>query len=189
MLTAVTQRCAVGESVCGDDWVVLQDGQSWLLAVIDGLGHGPEARRAAQLAHATLERCPGLPVERLVEEMGRDLKPSRGACVGLARVDLQRKHLTCVIVGNVEIAGEARVRPVPSPGILGREIRKLRIFETPLSYGDRLYLYSDGISRKVELACYRSLPPQQAADAVVRDFGQSHDDATCLVADLPHGHP
>ena len=80
MLTAVSQRCAVGEHVCGDDWAVLQDGAAWLLAVIDGLGHGPEARHAAQLASATLRRCQGLPVDRLIAEMGRDLKPSRGAC-------------------------------------------------------------------------------------------------------------
>lgn len=191
MKTAVSQRCAVGESVCGDDWAVVQDGAAWLLAVIDGLGHGPEARRAAQLARGTLTRLPALPVDRLVEEMGRDLKPSRGACVGLARVDLAARLVSCVIVGNVEIAGAstAPIRPVPSPGILGREIRKLRVFEAPVAYGDRLYLYSDGISRRVELSRYRALAPQQAADAVVRDFGQSHDDATCMVADLPPHAP
>ncbi|MGC4122530.1 MAG: SpoIIE family protein phosphatase [Myxococcales bacterium] len=184
MLTAVCQRCAVGERVCGDDWAVVQAGAAWLLAVIDGLGHGPQAQHAAALARQALQRSPDLPLDQLVGEMGRALKSSRGACVGLARVDPETRKLSCVIVGNVEIAGDGHVRPVPSPGIVGREIRKLRVFEGPFARGDRLYLYSDGISRKVQLTKYRALVPQQAANAVVREFGQSHDDATCLVAEL-----
>jgi serine/threonine protein phosphatase PrpC len=188
MRTAVSQRCARGERVCGDDFAVVHRDRAWVLAVIDGLGHGPQAQEAARAAREVIERSPALPLEQMVADVGRALKASRGACLGLAQVDLERWRLRCVIVGNVEIVGMGReaLRPLPSPGIVGREIRKLRVFESALAPGDRLFLYSDGISRRVELARYRHLAAQQAADAVVEDFGESHDDATCLVADLPH---
>ena len=186
-MTAVAQRCAAGEQVCGDDFAVVQEeGQSWLLAVIDGLGHGPEAHAAARAARSTIERSGGLGLAELVAAIGRDIKSLRGACVGLARVDLSARRVSCVIVGNVEIVGVGAtpIRPLPSPGIVGREIRKLRLFESPIAAGERLVLYSDGISRRVELSAYAALNARQTADAVVRDFGANHDDATCLVADI-----
>lgn len=188
MRTGAFQRCAQGERVCGDDWAVVRTPGGWLLAVIDGLGHGQKAREAALGAHAALERCAGLELRPMVAQINMDLRASRGACLGLARVDADLRRVCCVIVGNVEIAGisQAPIRPLPSPGIVGREIRKLRVFEGTVSAGDRLFLYSDGISRKVDLSRYRGLDPSEAAEAVVCEFGQAHDDATCLVADVPH---
>lgn len=186
MQTAVSQRCAAGESLCGDGWAVVEAADATLLAVIDGLGHGPEAHQAAQAARATIERRGGLELEPLVAELGAALRDSRGACLGLARVDHRLARVRCAIVGNVEIVGLGRapIRPLPSPGIVGRALRKLRVCEALVSPGDRLFLYSDGISRRVELARYGRLGAQLAAEAVVRDFGVAHDDATCLVADL-----
>ncbi len=187
MYTAASQRCAPGEVVCGDAWVVVPHGDAWLLAVIDGLGHGPEAHRAAQAAKAAIERQPHLELEPLVGAIATGLKGSRGACVGLARVEPARRRVGCVIVGNVEIVGVGRepIRPLGSPGIVGREIRKLRLFEGSVAPGDRLFLYSDGISRRVDLARYRGQPVTAAARGVVDDFGGGNDDATCLVAELP----
>ena len=55
---AVAQRALPGESVSGDRHVVLPHRRGVTLAVIDGIGHGPEAAKAAELAADTLRLMP-----------------------------------------------------------------------------------------------------------------------------------
>ena len=44
----IAQRPANGEVVCGDHCAVVAEGAVTLIAVADGLGHGPHAATAAQ---------------------------------------------------------------------------------------------------------------------------------------------
>jgi hypothetical protein len=39
-----------GETACGDAWDVVTRGSDTMLIVVDGLGHGPSAAEAAELA-------------------------------------------------------------------------------------------------------------------------------------------
>lgn len=43
-----------GEQRCGDAWLHLDLGDASLLAIVDGLGHGPEAAAAASAALGSL---------------------------------------------------------------------------------------------------------------------------------------
>ena len=48
----------LGEAVCGDDCVIHMEYQRVLLALIDGAGHGPEARAVTDAAVELLSRLP-----------------------------------------------------------------------------------------------------------------------------------
>ncbi|HEY1633585.1 MAG TPA: hypothetical protein VGF64_02425, partial [Acidimicrobiales bacterium] len=63
---AVAARPFPGESVSGDQSVVRVSETEALLAVIDGLGHGPEAATAAEHAVDVLRENPAEPVEVLL---------------------------------------------------------------------------------------------------------------------------
>ena len=72
------------------------------------------------------------------------------------------------------------IRPVCTPGIIGRPIRKVVEFSYELASGDLIAIYSDGISSRFDLKEYRTLPAQECADLILRNHGKYHDDATVL---------
>jgi phosphoserine phosphatase RsbX len=113
---------ALGEPAAGRDsgdlHVVAPFPGGALVAVIDGLGHGPEAA-SARTAARVLEVQPGDPVRALVERCHEGLRKTRGAVMSPASFDAQTSSITLVGVGNVEgvllRSGPAGRRPVTSP--------------------------------------------------------------------------
>src|SRR5204863_165449 len=71
-----------GEGQCGDAWAVQPSTSSIRLLVVDGLGHGPIAARAASVAveaFAATDRLPG--PEAVVHALHAALRPTRGAAL------------------------------------------------------------------------------------------------------------
>src|SRR5205823_4595645 len=99
---AVAQRALPGESVSGDRHVVLPHRRGVTLAVIDGLGHGTEAAKAAELAAATLRRMPENNLLAHLNCCHLALTNSRGVVMTLAEFNLRDHTLTLCGVGNVE---------------------------------------------------------------------------------------
>lgn len=175
----------LGEVECGDIAVVRTEGNVTLLAVIDALGHGPHAASAARLAadHLTdvaLDR--GL--LHLIETLHAVLRGSRGAAAMLCILNTDGVLQGCG-VGNVELrAIGSRVPAVLTPGILGASINRLRTFEARLSAGDRLIIFSDGLTSRMDLDRVRGLSPGEACDVLMTEYRRTHDDSTVLVTDI-----
>jgi phosphoserine phosphatase RsbX len=182
---AAAQRPAAGETACGDEWVYIRGEESCLVAVIDALGHGVEAHRTARAARHVIEAHPDLDLTDLVKVLSGELQRLRGACIAFVRIFEERSWMVCLSIGNVEISAisENPIQPVPCPGIVGQPIRRMREFEFTLNRGDRLFIFSDGVSRRADLRKLDHLGPQEAAEAVVTEYGLPHDDATCVVID------
>lgn len=73
---------------------------------------------------------------------------------------------------------------VLTPGVLGVQVVRLRVFQTALTPGTRLVIFSDGLSPRMDLERVERLPAEPAARALLERYRRSHDDATLLVADL-----
>lgn len=174
-----------GESESGDAYCVIDRGSFYLVAVVDGLGHGEEARRSARRAIAYLEAHPEKPPQFLVEGCHEALKGTRGAVMAVARVERERGVLQHAGLGNIEtrVVGPERVRrPVTVNGIVGHALRKLRTEEFPFAPGDLLLMHSDGISDRFELSpLARNRDVQMLADQLVRENGRFNDDQLMLV--------
>jgi len=151
----------------------------------DGSGHGPRAAEASQLAAEQVQAHASLALEVILAKCGAVLRGTRGVALALLRLDLGRREMEFVSVGNVELRADSRDRiaPVCSPGVVGRPVRKIRRFSYPLHAGDRLVMFTDGISRRFELGDLGHLSAQDAATQILQDFGVRHDDASCLVID------
>ncbi|QSQ18209.1 SpoIIE family protein phosphatase [Myxococcus landrumensis] len=177
-------RPKVGEVENGDGVLVRTEGPYTLLAVVDALGHGPAAAQAAGEALRCLGQVTlGASVASLAEALHVALKHGRGAAVMLAVFDGHTLH--CGGVGNVELRTVGtRVPVLPTPGILGQSFRTLRTLSTPLAVGDRLALFSDGLSFRVDLEQVRTQSPDMACAFLLERFGRTTDDATVLVADV-----
>ena len=91
-----------GEVVSGDAAVVETWVDGALVAVIDALGHGPEATEAALLAAELLRRKPGDPLPALMQECHRGLRRSRGIALTLTSFNARDRQMTWSGIGNIE---------------------------------------------------------------------------------------
>lgn len=183
--TGVFHQPIVGEYHSGDDYIVLDFEDYFLVAVVDGLGHGPDAQTAAKRAIEHIQKHPERAVQVLLEGCHEALRGTRGAVVAIARVDRSRKMLSHAGLGNIEtrLVGKDKVRrPVTVNGIVGHSARKFRVEEFPFEPGDLLLMHTDGLSDRFEISsASRSRDPQMLANQLAQEHGRIHDDQLIVV--------
>ena len=97
----------------GDAFVVRQWAESSLVGIIDGLGHGHFAHRAAQSARQYVESHFDLPLDEIFRGAGRACRATRGVVMTLARFDWAQGRMAYAMVGNVSASSVSSFRPVP----------------------------------------------------------------------------
>jgi hypothetical protein len=182
-------RPCPGEVDSGDQYVVVDTRGGLELAVIDGLGHGPEAAYAARAAAAII-RCgqAGSLADR-VRDCDAALRDTRGAVLTVARID-PGGTLTWLGVGNVAGLVWRRTRVglsiaavTPSgSGIVGFNLPPLFEQRFQLVRGDLLVLGTDGIDAIEQRSPGWLNTPTQMAEALVTEHARVDDDALVLDA-------
>jgi negative regulator of sigma-B (phosphoserine phosphatase) len=194
---AVASRPIRGEDVCGDVATVQIDGSRCVLAVIDGLGHGPEAARAATLAAEVIERNPTEPPDALLALSHLHLTGTRGAVATVAAIDLTGGTLDWLGVGNVDgvvvrAADDARPRTQGvflRAGVLGERMPGLHRPEPmKLHDGDCIVLATDGIRGDLAAAARSDLNVNLLAQRILDQHAIADDDALVFVARYRPGH-
>lgn len=181
-----------GESDCGDLAVVLDGGGSVVFAVIDGLGHGPEAAAAAGQAAAVLADNRAEPLDVLMVLCHRALTETRGVAMSLATVDLDRGvELRWTGVGNIDACvieatpgGPAiRSNALLLGGIVGYHLPTLvQPQPQPLRLGELLVMATDGIRSDFLRAVDLSKTAKEIAADLLASQAKESDDAVVLVA-------
>lgn len=179
----MASRPCPGEIECGDQGLILAHAGVHLVALADGLGHGPEAAAAAKAAVAAIAARPGDEVGALLAACHRELAHTRGVALTVMRFDPVRRRATCAGVGNVEVACvcRARTRPLTSPGVVGARIRKIIETEVELAGGDLFVLHTDGISSRFDPASLNGMDAGVAARRLLATHAKEQDDAACIV--------
>ena len=176
-----------GEKRCGDGWAVREEMDGIDLLVCDGLGHGPVAAEATDLALATFVEKPDRKAGALLEYLHGALRSTRGAAVLAGRLDIVANSLTCAGIGN--IAGFVMSQPKPKGlvsmnGIVGHQIHKVKDFAYDYGPNDVLILHSDGITTHWKLDEFPGLltrPASLIAGVLYKHFKRGKDDATVVV--------
>ena len=143
-----TRPRAFGQ-VNGDAFVLQQWAESALLGVIDGLGHGQFAHRAAQTARQYVESHFDLPLEQIFRGTGRACRATRGVVMALARFDWGQGRLSFASVGNILVRVLPRSEPfrfVIRRGVIGLNAPGAVVTEHPWPLDHVLVLHSDGVS-------------------------------------------
>ena len=155
-----------------------------LLAVIDGLGHGPDAAQASRAALEVLNLLSfDIGVYDAMQEVHRGLKGTRGAA-GTVCIIKDFKLEICA-VGNVALMTmNCAVPLVLSAGVLGDQGSRFCVGACEISNRARLALLSDGISTRFRLEEYKQLDPQAACKEIMGRYRRKEDDASVLVADV-----
>jgi phosphoserine phosphatase RsbX len=178
-------RAKQGQSISGDVYVVREyaEGQV-LISIIDGLGGGSEAERAARLAAQLLEQYPDYPLQDLIRRSHTALHSTRGAVIGLLRLEQASCHATYVGVGNIGVQVYSRqpIKPISKNGILGFRLPSLLELRYVYDPGDIFVLYSDGVSssfaqdNKIDI----KQSPQRMTEQILETYGKHSDDATVV---------
>jgi phosphoserine phosphatase RsbX len=179
------------ERQSGDLHVVVPFDGGALVALLDGLGHGPEAAAAAQAAVPTLEACARESVEELVRRCHEALRRTRGAAMSVASFRALDASMTWTGVGNVDgilfrAARDAlhrRDQAIPARGgVVGYRLPPLRVERLELSPGDTLVMATDGIGSAFSAGVTLQYSPQEVAESILVRYAKSSDDAHVVVA-------
>ena len=151
---AATGTPIPGETSSGDGHLVVQGALRTLIAVMDGLGHGPEAHRATTAAIAAIAEIPDAPLRSLFKHCDGALRHTRGVVMTIASIagDGQMEWMG---VGNVEAIVVRSAAPyrheavVTRGGVVGYRLPSLYLGGIQLDAGDVLVMATDGIPERL----------------------------------------
>ena len=171
----------------GDAFVIKQWAESALAGIIDGLGHGSFAHRAAQAARQYVESHFDRPPGQIFRGVGRACRGTRGVVMALARFDWERSRLTFASVGNIEVRVFPSTRPfrfIIRRGVLGVNAPNAVVTEHPWPPDHLMVLHSDGLRTHWgwdDLPGLADQPAPALAQELLRLLAKEDDDATVIV--------
>ncbi len=170
----------------GDAFVIKQWEGGALAGVIDGLGHGRFAQRAAQTAWRYVQQHFDQPLEHLFRGVARACRATRGVVMGLCRFHQERRVVVIGNIGNIEIRlrGSGPAKPTVRRGVLGLHAPNLLMTEHPWTSDSLLVAHSDGVSSRWEWNDFPAMvrpSPAAIAQQLLKGRARSDDDATVIV--------
>jgi anti-sigma regulatory factor (Ser/Thr protein kinase)/serine/threonine protein phosphatase PrpC len=183
-------RPCLGERLSGDAVIVDRRDNTVFLALIDGLGHGPNANQIAMSAQQYLRTSWEEDLPSTAKALHQQLNGTDGAAAGMATLDLASRELRYLGVGNVmlRILGPSPQRLSYTEGTLGAQIRVLRPEVVRLGRDDVALMFSDGVSDRVRnegAAVSKFGAMKSLVRRLVQQYGKSHDDASCVAVRCP----
>jgi serine/threonine protein phosphatase PrpC len=172
-------------SESGDQYLVSRTGDGGVLvAVVDGLGHGPQAASAAKTAIAVLEAGHDCELGARFLRCHERLRDTRGVVLSLGL--FATGTLTWLGVGNVDgvllrSGFGAPEQLLVRSGVVGRRLPSLELSRVTVARGDTLILVTDGIQSRFadDPGIILAAPP--TAESILADHGKETDDALVLV--------
>jgi hypothetical protein len=166
----------------------VQTKHATLVAAVDGLGHGPAAAAAAELACRVLEQRAAAPLSELLADCHDRLRHSRGIVLTAARVGSIPGSIEWTGVGNVD----GRVMSTDQAakdhsvllrgGIVGQNMPTVTPTTVPVDGGETLVLATDGVHSSFADTLNRADPPAKMAQTILSRHSSQRDDALVVVA-------
>lgn len=188
---AVCGRPLPGEGVSGDVAISVAGADQTVMAVIDGLGHGPEAAAAAECARDVIAVHPEEPPAVLLQLCHAALMHTRGVTMTVAAIDCGAHEIRWVGVGNVRAK---LVRLVEGPevqlvtrallysGTVGYTMPDVRVSSVALLPDDLVLMATDGIGADFFTDVAIGQPVDRIAASILERHGKPSDDALVAVA-------
>jgi len=183
---AVFSRPKYKDRISGDAYTVQKGEDFYLFALVDGLGSGEAAAKASHAAVACIQEYYELGLMDLLRRCHQALRSTRGAVLGLLRVDPEMGEVRYVGVGNIGFyaLSQERFQPISYNGIVGYRLPRVHEFVGQYTPGDTFVMYSDGIDGR-----FHSDPSvlnqgndlKQLADSLAIHYGKDDDDVSVLV--------
>lgn len=175
-----------GQTVNGDQIIILNEENTTLVAVIDGVGHGIFAHKAACAAKQYVESHSILPIKSIFHGVERACYATNGVVMALALINWSSMKLVFGSIGNINARignNDEKFDLIVRRGILGRHAPDPYISEGNWKLGMSLVLHSDGLTSQWNWSSYTQYlqkPSQFIAEQMFRDLHSENDDATLV---------
>jgi anti-sigma regulatory factor (Ser/Thr protein kinase) len=192
--TAIMGRPYPGEVISGDDAVFVQSDSTFIAAVSDGLGHGPEAREASHRAVESMIERREMRLDEMVTALNADLAGTRGCAMSVVRFDKQTRTIESVSAGDVRShlyhLREAHFfTAIPVVLAAGQfQKQRIRVETVTVEAGSVLVMFTDGLKSRANLKGQLDVLRQPAisiAQHLLENESRPDDDALVLVARFP----
>jgi serine/threonine protein phosphatase PrpC len=178
-----------GETVSGDLAVHVGLDGGAVLAVVDGLGHGPEAAAAAERARRVIEGEAGESIDALLRLAHDALARTRGVAMTIASIR-GGGEMRWVGVGNVEAhvlrrdghRSRRAASAVLYGGVLGYRLPAVRVSTVELEPGDLVLMATDGIAPAFTDDVVLGDPLDRMVRTIVERRARPDDDALVAAA-------
>jgi negative regulator of sigma-B (phosphoserine phosphatase) len=177
-----------GETESGDRYWAGSGSNGMMFAVIDGLGHGPAAAEASDIAIATLQQHVGDPLIEVLRHCHLALRGTRGVAMSLAEFNTEAAVLRWIGVGNVEGALLHRDpwlqcdKLLLRNGVVGSHLPTLKAEEIPVRPGDLLTMATDGVGTEYLSHVAVQGHIESMAQEILASARKDTDDALVLIA-------
>lgn len=171
---------------CGDTGVIKVEGDTCFAALVDILGHGPEAHTGAVAADGYFAEHTDGPLVALLQGLHKVLRETRGGVAAACRVDIPTGEMKFCGVGNIvcRVFGSDTQRLMSRDGIIGYMMSEPREKTVQLVHNDIVMLHSDGIKEHFNLHDHPGLltgSAKEIAERVMATLSKGDDDASCLI--------
>lgn len=178
-----------GEPASADLHVVEPVPSGVVLAVVDGIGHGGEARAASSLAAEVTKREAARGAVAIIRLCHTALIGTRGVVMSVASIDFRDHTVTWLGVGNVAgllVRGDQRATPPRESmfvrsGVVGMQLPLLQASVVSIAAGDTLVMTTDGIRPEFGESIFGRISPPRMAERLLAEHGRGTDDALALV--------
>lgn len=184
------QKAKEGNYYCGDVLYYFENEDYFICAVSDGLGSGPLAREASNIAISYISENHDKDLETLMNECNKLLLNTRGIVLSIIKIDYRNKEIIYSNRGNINCifySNSGRLtRTLPKRGFLCGRKCSFTTQLMPYENGMRFLLYTDGIELPSTL--HKTIATEKSVIEVVefikRQSDFKKDDVTILVADV-----
>jgi anti-sigma regulatory factor (Ser/Thr protein kinase)/serine/threonine protein phosphatase PrpC len=170
----------------GDAFIVKEWKHNLLVGLIDGLGHGEPAQKAALAAQNYVQTHYDQPLDKVFSGANRACRATRGVVMALARF-LSITRMSFASVGNVEaraLRGHERIPFAVQRGIVGTQEIHAHVQEFAWNSQAVFVLHTDGLQSHWQWSDFAGLEREAAqmiASKLMRKLADDNDDATALV--------
>jgi anti-sigma regulatory factor (Ser/Thr protein kinase) len=175
-----------GERACGDGWLVVQGDSRTLAVVVDGLGHGIDAAKAADEALRIVREHIDAAPATIIQAAHGALRATRGAAMAVADLRPASGEVRFAGVGNIAgsiVSCDGTKSMASHNGTVGHTMSKVQEFTYAYPPDACVIMHSDGIMTRWRIDSYPGLQlrhPALIAGVLHRDFLRGRDDATVL---------
>jgi len=172
---------------CGDAWTSADLGKQCKVVLIDGLGHGPEAAKAAEKAVSLFQQLKFFAPGEILEQMHYKMFDTRGAAVAIAQIDPENRRLKYSGLGNISariLSPERTTFLTSKIGTVGMEAGQISEFDYPIPLQATLVMHTDGIRQSWYAEDYLPLltrDPLLFAGVLYHDQQVDRDDSGVVI--------
>jgi len=179
----------IREKVCGDGYCVRESQTGVMLFFADGLGHGPQAKEAVDIACDHFMNLRETDPSEIIRRLHENIRKTRGLVGTVAVFDTKNNELSFCGVGNIHsrfYTGIESRNLMSFNGTVGMNVpTSISASKAVLQKNQHLIMCSDGIQTRWDLSRYPGIFKYNAmvlAGSIYKDFTRRNDDASVLIA-------